>query len=86
MKIDWLKIIGAVSIVVLVCLIGYGAYEFYFEKPIPIINNTTVQSGGQVHVEQSVPKVSKSGHLYTGVYGGKSGNGSDLGIEIGWLW
>ena len=52
MKIDWLKIIGTVAMVILVGLIGFGAYQYYFVKPIPVINNYVVQPGGNITQNQ----------------------------------
>lgn len=68
----------------LIAFVLYGSYQYYFKKPIPIVNNTTVQPGATLNVEQS-RQVNSSGRLYTGVYGGR-GNGNEIGVAIGWLW
>ena len=68
-----------------VAFVCFGAYQYYFKKPTPIINNTTVQPGATLNVEQS-KQVNTSGRLYTGVYGGRDGSGTEVGIAIGWLW
>jgi len=68
----------------LIAFILYGSYQFYFCKPTPIVNNTTVQPGATLNVEQA-KVVNQGGHLLTGVYGGYS-NGSEFGVQIGWLW
>jgi hypothetical protein len=70
---------------VLVALVLYGAGQYYFKKPTPIINNTTVQPGATLNVEQN-KSTRSGGHLYTGIYGGRSGAGTDLGLEVGWIW
>jgi hypothetical protein len=69
----------------LVALILYGAYCFYFQKPTPIVNNTTVQPGATLNVEQA-KTIKTGGRLYTGVSGGKVGSGTAAMLEIGWLW
>ena len=37
--INWLRVISAVLSVIFISIIFYGAYQFYFNKPEPIINN-----------------------------------------------
>lgn len=80
MIIDWLKIFGTVSIVILLSIILYGSYEYYFQKPTPIVNNYTVQSGGKI--EQKQEEKRKSQHLITGV----SISQNQVMGTIGWLW
>jgi hypothetical protein len=65
----------------LIAFILYGAYQFYFCKPTPIVNNTTVQPGATMNVEQA--KVAKSGgRLFTGI----SANNKTIMGTIGWIW
>ena len=66
---------------ILIALVCYGAYQYYFVKPAPIVNNTTIQPGATLNVEQG-KQVSTSGHLYTGI----SGNTDTIMLEVGWLW
>jgi hypothetical protein len=69
----------------LVAFILYGSYQYYFKKPVLIVNNTTVQPGATLHVEQA-KAVNQSGHLYTGVSAGVVGSGTAVMGEIGWMW
>lgn len=75
-KINWLKVIGAVSTVCLVGAVLWGCYNFYFKKPIPIVNNYTAP------VTQTTYEVKSKQHLITGLYGNKN----EIGVVIGWLW
>jgi hypothetical protein len=70
---------------ILIALVLYGSFQYYFKKPIPIVNNTTVQPGATLNVEQA-KSVNSTGHLYTGVYGGRSGDGTEIGLAVGWIW
>jgi hypothetical protein len=81
----WFKSITLFLSAMLLGLIINGAYQFYFKKPTPIVNNTTLQPGATLNVKQAEPEQS-TGRLYTGVYGGRSGGGNEIGIEVGWLW
>jgi len=65
----------------LVAFILYGAAMFYFCKPVPIVNNTTVQPGATQQVVQTKPAAA-SGHLMTGLYGGYK----SVGVTVGYLW
>jgi hypothetical protein len=69
---------------ILVALVIYGATQYYFKKPIPIVNNTTVQPGATLNVEQN-KTIKSNGRLYTGVYGGRN-NGTEIGIAVGCAW
>ena len=69
----------------LIAFVLYGSYQYYFKKPTPIVNNTTVQPGANLNVTQS-PKVNERGHLYTGIYGGHVGSGLEVGVALGWIW
>lgn len=77
---NWFRIAGAVSIVVLLFLLLYGSYEFYFNKSIPIENHYIVKSGGVLNQKQGTSN--KYGHLFTGIIG----NSSNIMGEIGWIW
>ena len=79
-KIDWLKIAGVVAIVCLIVLGGYGAYNYYFCKPTPIVQYYTVMPGGKI--EQKTEQKKTGGHIFTGIYGNKN----TVGGVIGWLW
>jgi hypothetical protein len=75
-QIDWLKIIGTIAIICLVGIILYGAYSYYFKKPIPVVNNYTAP------VTQNTYQIKNKQHLITGIYGNKD----TIGISVGWLW
>lgn len=55
-NVNWLKIVGAVSSAVLLSLVLYGSYQYYFSKPIPVINNNTFQAGSNPKIEQGKQK------------------------------
>lgn len=74
MKIDWLKIAGTVAIAVVVSVVLFGAYQYYFKKPVPVINNYTVQSGGTI--TQNPEK--KGGHWAVGGIVGKDFYGGHI--------
>jgi hypothetical protein len=76
MKIEWLKITGVVLIICLSGLILWGAGNYYFRKPIPIVNNYTAPVTN-IHNE-----IKAKQHLITGLYGNKD----TYGGFIGWLW
>ena len=84
MKTIYLEIAGAICGLLLVGVVLYGSYQYYYCKPTPIVNNTIVQAGGKVDVKQGTSR--SAGHLYTGLYGGRSGGGDELGVEVGWVW
>jgi hypothetical protein len=46
MKIDYLKIIGIIAIIIIVGVVLFGAYKYYFSKPMPTIINNTYQVAG----------------------------------------
>ena len=73
------KIVGYIAITILGGFILFGAYQYYFKKPVPIVNNTTVESGATMQVEQGKQN---SQHIITGLYG----NHKEVGIWFGWLW
>ena len=54
--INWFRVAGTVALIVLIGLIGFGAYQFYFCKPTPIIQNTTVQPGGVANFNTQKPE------------------------------
>jgi len=70
---------------ILIAIVLYGSYQYYFKKPTPIVNNTTVQPGATLNVEQAKQE-NKTGRLYTGISAGKVGSGTAILAEIGWLW
>ena len=74
------KIVGYIAITILGGLILYGSYQYYFKKPVPIVNNTTVESGATMQVDQDTGKSNRQ--FFTGIYGGRS----EVGIVVGWLW
>lgn len=74
------KIVGYIAITILGGLILYGSYQYYFKKPVPIVNNTTVESGATMQVDQDTGKSTRQ--FFTGIYGGRS----EVGIVVGWLW
>ena len=80
MKVDWLKIIGIVCLVSLLGLIGFGAWNYYFHKPIPVVNTYTAPVT-QIHNE-----IKAKQHLMTGAYLGRSGDATEIGLTVGWLW
>jgi hypothetical protein len=75
---SWFRITSAVSLVILSSLILYGSYEFYFDKPVPIINNNTFEKGATLNQKPE----GKKQHLITGV----SFNQNTVLASIGWLW
>lgn len=75
------KLLTFVPISIIAGLVLFGAYQFYFNKPIPIVNNTTVQPGANLNVEQN--KEEKRGSLFTGIY---SNFKDEVGGIIGWSW
>lgn len=80
---NWLKVGTGVASAILFAFMIYGDYKYYLCKPVPIVNNTIVQSGGKVEVKQSEqPKSGIAGHLMTGIYG----NRSEIGLSAGWIW
>ena len=79
-KIDWFKVVGTVATVVVAGLVLYGAFQYYFKKPIPVVNNYTAPVT-QIHNE-----IKAKQHLMTGIYAGKCGTGYEGGIIISWLW
>ena len=66
---------------ILIALVLYGAYQFYFRKPTPIVNNTVVQSGGKIDVQQGKTQTTSS-HLITGLSVGRN----EIMGTIAWLW
>lgn len=77
---SWFRIWGTVAIVVVVGVILYGSYQYYFQKPTPIVNNYTVQSGATFNQKQGEKK---SQHLLTQVSADLKGT---VMVGIGWLW
>lgn len=71
--------------IILLCLCGYGAYKFYFMKPVPNTQSITVMPGATANIKQ-VEEIKKNQHLITGVYVGKSGDGFEGGVQVSWLW
>ncbi len=80
MVVDWLKIWGTVAITVVLTFVLYGAYRFYFDKPVPIVNNSTFATGSRPVISQA--SGGTKGHLMTGV----SFNQKDVMLSLGWLW
>lgn len=78
---NWLKAGTGVLSGIFLAFILYGSWQYYFKKPVPIVNNTTVSPGATMNVEQA-KIVNKGGHLYTGLSGGKDA----ILVEVGWLW
>ena len=74
------KIVGYIAITILGGFILFGSYQYYFKKPVPIVNNTTVESGATMQVDQDTGKSNKQ--FFTGIYGDRS----EVGIVVGWLW
>ena len=83
-KIDWFRIGGGVCSIILLCLILYGAKEFYFNKPIPIINNTTVQPGATMTMKQGEVKRNIEFGLLAGPLFLDSKIGFWGGLEVKW--
>ena len=75
-----IKIISYVLSGILIGFILYGSFQYYFKKPTPIVNNTTVQPGANLNVKQGD---SKDRRLITSIYGSTK---KDIGVSIGWLW
>ncbi len=75
MSINWFKVIGVVSTICLVAFIGYGAYRFYFGKPVPQNHYYTVQAGGTIN--QNPPKKEKNWAI-----GGFIGTDKTVGVTI----
>jgi len=75
------KLIQFVPAVVLAGLIGYGAFSYYFKKPVPIVNNTTVQPGATLNVEQG-KKDSKNFGLFLAPLFIDGKIGGMVGVEI----
>lgn len=66
---------------VLAGLIGFGSFQYYFKKPVPIVNNTSVQPGATLNVDQKQSKSDRFGIVVGPVYlGGKVGG--FFGVEI----
>jgi hypothetical protein len=80
MKVDYLKIAGVVAIIIIVFLLGWASYNYYFKKPIPVVNNYTAPVT-QVHNE-----IKAKQHLLTSIYIGRNGNANEFGGSVGWLW
>ena len=73
------KIVGYIAITILGGFILFGSYQYYFKKPVPIVNNTTVESGATMQVEQGKQN---NNRLFTGLYGSRS----EIGVVVGWGW
>jgi hypothetical protein len=69
----------------LVLLVCWGAYKFYFMKPVPNTQTITVMPGATANIKQ-VEELKKAQHLITGLYLGKSGDATEYGVEVSWLW
>ena len=80
MNINWFKIYGSVAIIIVIAFLCYGAYRFYFDKPVPVVNNVTAMPGSNFDVKQG--SESKLGRLFTGL----SGNKDTLMVQVGWIW
>lgn len=79
------QIIGYVASALLVAFILYGAYQFYFKKPVPINQTTyvTAQDGSKVEVGQ-VGSAKKDRRLLTAVSYDIEDKG--VSVSLGWLW
>lgn len=78
---NWLRITGAVSTSIIGIALLWGAYNYYFSKPVPIVNNYTVQPGANLNQTQNEDKYS-SGPMI-GIVAGPLMIGDDLGGFIG---
>ena len=67
--------------VILLCFVGYGAYKFYFMKPVPNTQSFTIMPGATANIKQ-VEEIKKNQHLMTGVYFSKD----EIGGTVSWLW
>ena len=80
MKINWFNIAGITALVLLVGLTGFGAWNYYFHKPVPTVQNYTAP------VTNNSYEVKAKQHLITGLYGGRREGAWEGGLTIGWLW
>lgn len=78
---SWFRIIGAVSTTILIAVILYGGYQYYFTKPIPIVNNYTVAAGANLNQTQNEAKSSSGPSV--GLVAGPLMLGSEIGGFIG---
>ena len=56
MNVNWLRIGAGVLSGIFIAFILYGAYRFYFDKPVPIVNNQTFAPDSKPVINQAVPK------------------------------
>jgi hypothetical protein len=81
--INWYRVITSLVAFIFIGLILWGAYQFYFNKPEPIVNNHYIaMPNSNQTVNQPVNKKNNNGRLLTGVYG----NNKEWGGVIGWIW
>lgn len=79
MSINWARISTGVMSGILISLILYGSYRFYFDKPIPIVNNQTFAADSKPVIKQSGGISS----LEMGIMAGPVYLGGDLGAFAG---
>lgn len=77
--INWWRVFLGVSGGLFWALVIYGAYHFYFDKPIPVTNNNTFQPGSSVEVKQGTQE---KRHNF-GVVGGPVFLGGKFGAFFG---
>ena len=77
----WFRVVGGVSSGLILMALCWGAYRYYTAKPIPIINNYTVQPGANLNQTQNESK--NSSGLSLGIVAGPLMVGNELGGFLG---
>jgi uncharacterized membrane protein YukC len=73
--------------VILLCLIGYGAYKYYFEKPTPNTQNISALPGSTLNVTNVENKnYEKKFHWFLGPAFMTNGDDNYVGFNGGIIW
>lgn len=78
---NWLRITGGVCSGIVSLALLWGAYNYYFSKPVPIVNNYTVQSGANLNQTQNESK--NNNGLSLGIVAGPLMVGNQFGGFLG---
>ena len=79
----WVNVISACLAAAFLALVFYGAHQWYFRKPMPVVQNTyqNYTIAGNMTQENKEEAVKQS-KVLTGIYG----NNKEIGGLVGWLW
>lgn len=82
MPINWFRVGTGVLAGIFLSLVLYGAYRFYLDKPVPIINNSTFQADSKPTITQGA---SEKYSISIGLLGGPLYLDHKIGAFVGGL-